>query len=223
VPCVLLLAATDGRTQAAPDPLAAPRAEFQQAYARVAGSTGADDPADTPTLRGYVLFPYLQAARLAQALRGAGANVPAMLDEEVAAFVRANDGQPVSQELRRSWLAGLAERREWKRFLEFHRATTDEPALRCHGFTARIETQQTQGLAPEISQLWLTPRSLPECERAFELLRSVGGLTPELLEQRARLALENNNAAFARQIVQQLTPAHQYSRNFFLKSRIREA
>jgi soluble lytic murein transglycosylase len=199
--CLALLstAASDGAGPQS-DPLAAQRTEFQQAYASVT------ETADSPALRAYVLYPYLQAARLAQSLRSAGTNVPVTLDEQVATFLRAYEGQPVSQELRRSWLAGLAQRAQWERFLAFHRAATDEPALHCHGFSARIELQRTEGLEAEIAQAWLTPRSLPECERAFERLRSVGGLTPELTEQRVRLALENNNATFARQIVQPLPP-----------------
>jgi soluble lytic murein transglycosylase len=164
------------------------------------------EPSDVPSLRSYVLYPYLQAARLVQLLRSAGGNVAPALDEQIATFLRANEGQPVAQELRRSWLGGLVERAEWQRFLEFHRAATDDAGLRCHGFTARIETRQTEGLAAEITKLWLTPRSLPECERAFDELRRVGALTPDLVEQRARLALQENNWAFARQIAQQLPP-----------------
>lgn len=205
--CIALFCAALGRgAHSQNDPLALQRSEFQQAYARVAGSTAAIEPTDGAGLRGYVLYPYLQAARLAQLLRIAGTVVPAALDEQVAAFVRANEGQPVVQELRRSWLAGLVERAEWRRFLEFHRPASDEVVLRCHGITARIETEQTDGLAADIEKLWLTPRSLPECERAFELLRSIGRLTPELVERRARLALQENNWAFARQIAQQLPP-----------------
>ncbi|MET0292127.1 MAG: hypothetical protein ABW136_07140, partial [Steroidobacteraceae bacterium] len=186
------------------DPLALPRAEFQQAYARVASSQPGD-AVDSAALRGYVLYPYLQAARLAQALRTARLNVPPELDEQIASFVRANEGQPVAQDLRRSWLFGLAERSQWARFAAFQRPN-DEPALRCHGFAARIETQQADGISADVAKAWLTPRSLPECERAFERLRSAGGLDAALIEQRVRLALQENNASLARQLAQQLPP-----------------
>jgi soluble lytic murein transglycosylase len=198
---VLLLgtAATHG---AQPDPMAVARGEFQKAYGRL------DDPSapstDSAVLRGYVLYPYLQAARLAQALRDARTAVPPGLDEQVAAFVATHEGTPVVRDLRRAWLAGLAERRQWERFLSFHRPETDESALRCHGFTARIELQRTDGLAADIARTWLTPRSLPECERAFDWLRSAGALDDALIEQRVRLALEDGNARFARQIVTRL-------------------
>ncbi|MEP7313899.1 MAG: hypothetical protein ABI859_15050, partial [Pseudomonadota bacterium] len=202
---VLLCAAAGISGEAPDDALAAQRTEFQQAYGRMADSA-VGEAIDSPALRGYVLYPYLQAARLGSALRTAGAAVPEALDEQLAAFISANEGQPVVQELRRSWLAGLAERAQWNRFLEFHRAASDDIALRCHGFTARIELQQVEALDAEIAKAWLTPRSLPECERAFERLRSAGGLDAATIEQRARLSLGQDNADFARQIARQLPP-----------------
>lgn len=205
VAAVFVLAAIATATPGAqaPETLAAQRSEFQQAYGRVADRT-LDDRTDSARLRAYVLYPYLQAARLAQALRDPATGGTPELDERIATFLRANDGQPVAQDLRRSWLARLFERSEWARFLEFHRADGDDATLRCQGFTARIERQQVDGLATDIAKTWLTPRSLPDCDRAFGWLRDNGGLDDTLVEQRARLALEANNFAFARQVAQPL-------------------
>jgi soluble lytic murein transglycosylase len=203
---ILMCAAASSRVEAQDDPLAAARAEFQQAYGSLALSPRPPATPDGPGLRGYVLYPYLQAARLTQALRDAGADVPAALDEEIAVFIRGNEGQLVTRDLRSSWLPSLAERAQWERFLAFHRRASDELGLRCYGFTARIELQQTVGLAMEIAETWLTPRSLPECERAFQWLRATGGLDDTLIEQRTRLALEDGNAPFAREIAQVLPP-----------------
>lgn len=185
------------------DPMAAQRAEFQKALSQVA-SASPDGPQDSASLQRYVLYPYLQAARLEQALRAAGTAVPAALDGQIEAFVRARDAEPVSQTLRRRWLASLAERAKWQDFLAFHREAADGATLRCQSFTARIELQRQAGLEPAVVQAWLTPRSLPDCDRAFEWLRTAGALTDELVEQRARLALEAGNAAFARQIATKL-------------------
>ena len=60
-------------------------------------------------------------------------------------------------------------------------------ATRCQSFTARIELAKTQDLARDIARQWLTPRSLPECTRAFAWLNTEGLLTPELIEKRAAL------------------------------------
>jgi soluble lytic murein transglycosylase len=196
---------TGSRAASPSDPFAAQRAEFQQAYARLADASVT--VADTASLRSYVLYPYLQAARFGQALGISGSEVPTILDDQIAAFLRTREGEPVAQDLRRSWLLSLAARARWQTFLAFHRDAIDGPALRCHAFTARIELARTDALAAEIAKAWLTPRSLPECDRAFAWLRSTGGLSDPMIEQRARLALEGGNAAFARQIAAPLPGA----------------
>lgn len=200
-----MLGATISYSASPGDPLAAQRAEFQQAYGRLA--PGSATPTDTATLRSYVLYPYLQAARLSEALSSAGADVPMTLDEQIADFVRSRETEPVSQDLRRSWLLSLAARGKWQEFLVFHRDASDGAALRCHRFTARIELARTEGLGADVANAWLTPRSLPDCDRAFAWLRSSGGLSDALIEQRVRLALEGSNAAFARQIMVSLPAA----------------
>jgi soluble lytic murein transglycosylase len=200
----MLFVLASSRAASPADPLAEQRAEFQLAYSRITSAPIGVAAADSAGLRGYVLYPYLESARLAQALGAAGGGVPSTLDEQIATFLRAHEGEPVAQDLRRSWLVSLAGRARWNDYLAFHRDASDGAALRCHGFTARIELQRTEGLAAEIAQTWLTPRSLPDCERAFGWLRSVGGLDDTQVERRVRLALEGGSADFARQIAQQL-------------------
>jgi soluble lytic murein transglycosylase len=188
----------------ADDPLAAQRSEFQHAWSQVA-SASTSSTQDSESLRRYVLYPYLRAARLGQALRAAGSTVPQALDEEIAAFLRAHD-EPVVRELRQAWLTSLAARARWQDFLAAHKEQSDGAALRCHGYTARIELGPDAGLAAAVAQTWLTPRSLMECDRAFSWLSDQGGLTPVLIEQRVRLALEAGNSSFARQIAARLPP-----------------
>jgi len=122
----------------------------------------------------------------------------------VATLLRAHDGEPVAQDLRRSWLGSLAARARWQDFLAIHKYASDDATLRCHGFTARIELGRVAGLAAQVTQAWLTPRSLLECDRAFTWLNSTGGLGTALIEQRVRLVLEAGNADFARQIIVRL-------------------
>jgi len=203
--CLALLCATIGAA-AADDPLAPQRAEFQRAWAQLA--TSGTNHQDSPALQSYVLYPYLQAARLQQALQIAGINVPKTLDEQIADFLRAHDREPVATDLRIAWLTSLATRSAWTDFLAFHKPTTDPLPLRCHGYTARIALNLDTGLAGEIAETWLTPRSLQECDRAFTWLDMNGGLTPARIEQRARNALAAGNTDFARQIIARL-PAEQ--------------
>ncbi len=201
--CLALLCASLVGAADSEDPLAAQRAEFQQAWAQVAISGPA--PQDSPTLQRYVLYPYLQAARLQQALQTSGATVAQTLDEQIADFLRAHDREPVATDLRQAWLTSLATRSAWTDFLAFHKPASDPLPLRCHGYTARIALNLETGLAGEIAETWLTPRSLQECDRAFTWLDMNGGLTPARIEQRARNALTAGNTDFARQIIARLS------------------
>jgi soluble lytic murein transglycosylase len=179
------------------------RKAFQEAYARVFANSA--DPAldDSQGLKGYPLYPYLEAARIRHALSG-DADSLALVDKRAADFIAAYTPLPVSRALRHAWLDSLARRSQWGLFLEAYRDAGASDAARCQSFVARIELGKTDGLAGDIAKQWLTPRSLPDCERPFAWLKENGALTMDLIEQRAHLALKNGNAAFARQIIQQL-------------------
>src|SRR5690606_488433 len=123
-----------------------------------------------------------------------------------AAFLREQQGAPAARDLRRAWLLSLAARSRWEPYLDFHDPAGDDAALRCHGFAARIALGQVQELTGPVVQAWLTPRSVPECERAFAWLEGTGQLDPARIIQRVRLALEAGNASFARQIAARLSP-----------------
>ncbi len=186
------------------DPLEQAREAFQRAYEQVDTASEAQRP-DPEELRTYLLYPYLQAARIRRALASV-TEVDAAGDQRAQTFTTHHEHDPVGRALRRVWLASLAERRQWQTFLEQYRAEVADDSLQCLNFTARIELARTTGLPADVAQQWLTPRSLPDCERAFEWLRTQGALTPELIEQRVRRALEDNNPSFASQIAATLPP-----------------
>jgi soluble lytic murein transglycosylase len=191
----------------AADPVAANaavRKSFQEAYAHVAANLEDNGASDNESLKNYPLYPYLLAARIQQALTSTDSAALAQADKRAADFIAAYGQQPVTRNLRRAWLDSLARREQWNQFLAVYRDAGASEASRCESFTARIELQKTEGLATEIGKFWLTPHSLPECDRPFAWLKDNGGLTPALIEERAHLALDNNNPAFARQIIEQL-------------------
>lgn len=174
------------------------RETFRQAYDEVDAPT-AKRHADSEALRNYPLYPYLQAARIRRALANVG-NEPSSVDQRAQTLITYYENEPVGRSLRRVWLTSLAERGQWARFLEQYRQDFADDALECQSFTARIELDRTADLAPLIARRWLTPRSLPDCERAFDWLRAQNALTPQLIEQRARMALKESNTGFAREI-----------------------
>jgi soluble lytic murein transglycosylase len=184
------------------------RKAFQDAYARATTSVTESGEADSESLKNYPLYPYLQAARIQQALGSTDAALLSQADKRAADFIAAFGQQPVTRSLRHAWLDSLARRSEWNQFLAAYRDAGASDATRCESFNARIELGKTEGLAADIAKEWLTPRSLPECDRPFAWLKQNGALTTALTEERVHLALDNNNAAFARQIIDQLPPDH---------------
>ena len=199
--CLCALSVAAYASNGADDPYRRERELFVRLYKDIQAGRDKGATADD-ALRSYPLFPYLQAARLQRALIDSDA--PTTSDERIATFLTYYGNAPVTRELRQSWLMSLAKRREWERFLEHYIDASANPDLRCHSFTARIELGRTEGLEREIAAQWLTPRSLQACQRAFDWLREQNALTDELIEQRARRAIENNNLSFARQIIAML-------------------
>lgn len=180
------------------------REVFRQAYA--AARAGGHSTADEQALSDYLLYPYLQAARLAYALSVAVGPL-GDVDTETRDFIARHDPEPLSRRLRADWLASLARRRQWQPFLDIYVAEASSARSQCQYLEARIETEQLEGLAPLIVARWLTGSQLPiECEPVFQWLRDEGLLTDAHIEQRLTLLLENGQAGFARIIARRLPP-----------------
>jgi soluble lytic murein transglycosylase len=190
---------------AASDPFKHTREAFKDAYAKVATTRLDEQDKDSERLRNYPLYAYLQAARIKRAL-AASTNDLGVADERAETFVTQYPREPVGRDLRNAWLSSLATRLQWQKFLEHYKDESASDSLRCQSFTARLALGQTQDLVLDVARQWLSPSSLPDCEPAFTWMRNEGALTPELIEQRARRALETNNASFAKQIAVQLPP-----------------
>ena len=205
-----LLCAMPSSPRAAGNSVAASYAEvrksFQEAYARASTSIVDSEANDSDDLKSYPLYPYLQAARIQQAFTVSSGDSVDLVDKRAADFMALYGQQPVARNLRHAWLDSLAKRAQWNQFLAVYHDVGASDAARCQSFIARIELGKTDGLAADIAKEWLIPHSLPECDRPFAWLKDNGALTTALIAERAHLALDNNNAMFARQIIQQLPP-----------------
>jgi soluble lytic murein transglycosylase len=208
---LLLLGWRMAPAAAMPDYSAA-RLLFQQAMAQAARPPGgavattetAADVADDPILRGYPLYPYLQAERIRQAF----SSDAAAADRRAAGFLVTYALLPVGTQLRRSWLESLAQRNDWEAFFNVYREAAATDALRCQALTARIATGQTTQLGPLLVRQWLTTHEVPECEGPYTWGAEHGLITADLIERRARLALQAGNTGLARKLLTRL-PAEQ--------------
>jgi soluble lytic murein transglycosylase len=207
---VLLLGGPMAPAADAPD-YSAVREQFQRAMAQVlpagpgAGADAAADANDDPALRRYPLYPYLQAERIAQAL--AAATTAAAADQRAAEFLATYTTLPVGAQLRRTWLENLAQRTQWDLFLTVYRDSVATDALRCQALTARIATGQSAQLGPSLVRQWLAAREQPECDSPFAYGLDHGLITAELLERRARAALQAGNTTLAKPLFARLPPA----------------
>ncbi|MEW6166092.1 MAG: transglycosylase SLT domain-containing protein [Pseudomonadota bacterium] len=179
------------------------REQFRLAYAQAERGLAGSAP-DSEVLRGYVLYPDLQAARLLFALDAAA---DSELDKKVDALLAAYPDLPVARELRRRWLLSLADRGLWSEFLR--RYTQADEALVCHYYLARIQTtvsaEERTALAAELADFWRTAPQMPAaCLPPFRWLEQQPVFTTALVVQRARNALHAGNLELADWLIRKL-------------------
>jgi peptidoglycan lytic transglycosylase len=195
---------------AASDPNTAVREEFLQATAAV--KVGSLAASDSNALQAYILYPYLQAARLQLALIQKTRDA-VTLDQSIGDFLLAQGTAPVVRNLRRAWLLDLAARQEWAQFLANLPASAGDAEQRCLAVTAQLSVvsgntnaaTMVDLLGGSLTSLWLNANRQPSaCNPPFEWARANNIITVELIEQRARLALKSGNAALARELADML-------------------
>lgn len=183
---ILLLAAAPAAAASAPVSEEV-RAEF-----RAALEQAARPGPESAALRGYLLRPYLEAARLRHALVpvAAGRRDEA-LERRITAFLKRHRDEPVTLELRRDWLKVLGERQDWAAYQAEAALAPPDPALRCHALAARLALHDLDGLREAALDLWLTLRDPPPaCAPLFRWLDTPDRLSDAEIEQRARFAAQ---------------------------------
>ncbi len=178
---MLMLLGTPARAQADTEATRANvRQTFQSAMALVPARPFAPAEGDPEALQRYVLYPYLQVARLNRQLallprQDAAPGLP--LDDEIAALLAQQGDRPVTRTLRSNWLQSLAARRDWPRFLDQFSVERDtQVTLRCHWLAARAAKGATDGLVDDLTSTWLTAKNLPDaCDPAIAWWRTQGG------------------------------------------------
>ncbi len=194
---ILLLALLSLTASATTDTLTVQRTEFMQAYATV--QQDKQPVADSKALKKYILYPYLQAARLTQQLQHTPADIS--LNQRIATFLDTEGAVPAIRELRHAWLLSLASRAEWKTFFTYYRDDGDAE-LRCQNINGLLVTHRESEVTALIPALWLTSERLAAtCNAPFQWARDNRVISPALLEQRIRLVLKSGNYMLARDLV----------------------
>lgn len=145
-------------------------------------------------LASYPLYPYLTYQDLRNRLAGAD-------EKEIAAFLDVHGGKlPAAEKLRHRWLAQLARRGRWTRFLEHYRESVimDNQDNRCRYAAALIHAGRESQAAERVKSLWLVDSSQPPaCDFAFDWGFEQGVVDDDLIWKRAVLALGRGNRRLA--------------------------
>ncbi|WP_338032695.1 transglycosylase SLT domain-containing protein [Chromatium okenii] len=148
-------------------------------------------------LREYPLYPYLRFAAL-------GNDVEALPEATITDFLAVDATSPLAARLRAVQLRRLAAAGRWTEYLQFDplplptSASTDR---RCLSLRALIATGRSAEALPHIPALWLVGRSQPAaCDSVFQAWQQSGALTPQLVWQRIRLAMNAGESGLARSL-----------------------
>lgn len=190
----------------ASQPNEAARREFAQALAATAAPV--KETHDSALLRGYVLYPYLQAARLLARVQHPVDTDLILLDKDVTAFLMQQGDAPAARELRRDWLLSLSQRNEWQQFAQFYLPEISDVDLRCAWLNAQLALRNSLD-ANVLKLTWLSAARLPAtCNAPFDWAKQQQIINADWIEARARLALKAGNTELANELIG-LLPAAQ--------------
>ncbi len=143
-------------------------------------------------IKDYPLYPYAEYKFLE-------ADKADLTFAEIEDYQRRTPLFSLADNLKRQWLEQRQTQRDWAMILDNAGKLPNDRASQCILWQAKTETDKTQEkptalLQKELSKLWLTGSNLPkQCDPVLALWRKQGGLTNELIQQRALLALEQQN------------------------------
>lgn len=131
------------------------------------GNPGSSDAGDVPTLTTHPLYPWLQAARLKNALLAAEPDAAARVD---VFLVDAGD-TAYARDLRRARLTQLAAAQDATGFLALWRDSAGNDALDCLRFDMR-RLSGDKTLAADVARRWaVADKPVPECDASFDWLK----------------------------------------------------
>ncbi|MBG6495466.1 transglycosylase SLT domain-containing protein [Pseudomonas aeruginosa] len=196
VSCLLLSISSVDAVHAAS--LTEQRRLYDQAKAALAKGNSAPYMASRSALRDYPLEPYLAYDELTHRLKSAS-------NEEVERFLTEHGDLPQIGWLKLRWLRLLADRGDWKTFVNYYDPKLNFTELDClYGQYQLGHGQKAEGYATS-ERLWLIGKSQPAaCDTLFGLWQGEGQLTEEKVWKRLKLAAEARNYSLASHLAQRL-------------------
>jgi soluble lytic murein transglycosylase len=155
-----------------------------------------------PQAAGHPLEPLAAYWELNTRLRSASSS-------EIRAFLRRWEGSFYEDRLRNDWLLELGRSRDWPTFVEqlpLLRSRTDREVT-CYALVADT-SRPVADRARQLPELWLAQtRADQGCALAAAHFLASGHLAPDVVWQRARLAMQRNQVAIVAQALGLIDPA----------------
>lgn len=178
---------------------ASQRALFQQVEADLKKGKILSYRNHKQALSSYPLFPYLKYELYRK-----------MLDQlkhsELSAYIKAYPDSPLPNKLRNEWLRYKADKHQWNDYLlAYDPHLKNDVEMQCHYIHANLEAGNDQ-IYELVPQLWLQSKTQPKsCDKVFAAWKKAGHLSRNLLWQRIKMGLEDNNAILARNLSKELS------------------
>ncbi|HBO38028.1 MAG TPA: lytic murein transglycosylase [Pasteurellaceae bacterium] len=143
-------------------------------------------------IQDYPLYPYAEYQLL-------NANKSGLDLTEIENYQQRNPSLPFATRLKAQWLQERQSKQDWQTIINNVTRLPNDKASQCITLQAQIATAKTDKTSTALLQkrlidLWLTGNSLPkQCDPVLEQWNKQGGLSKDLVQQRAVLAFEQNN------------------------------
>lgn len=136
------------------------------------------------------------------------ARLPQASPEQIRSFLNRYAGTYYEDRLRNDWLLELGKQRNWRLFNEelpkFR--MNDDREVKCYAIVAQNRIQEPY-VSLELRDLWLAQRQADDgCAHAAQQMLQAKALPPEVVWQRARLAMERGEQTIAAQAVRLINP-----------------
>ncbi|BBP82063.1 lytic transglycosylase [Pseudomonas sp. Pc102] len=194
--CLLLTTVTLDAAHAVP--LAQQRQMYDEAKRALAKGDSGPYKRYATALADYPLEPYLAYDELTARLKWAS-------NDEIEKFLAEHGDLPQANWMKLRWLRWLAERGEWKTFVNYYDPKMNFTELDCLYGQYQIKNGLKAEGYKSAEKLWLVGKSQPEaCDVLFDLWRAEGQMTEQMRWRRAKLAAEARNYGLAGFLVKSL-------------------
>ncbi|MDD2833900.1 MAG: transglycosylase SLT domain-containing protein [Methylotenera sp.] len=146
----------------------------------------------------YLLAPYADYWLMLLRLNNAD-------NTEVLAFINRYENMVFTDRLRGEWLKSLGKRQDWPTFFEqYGLFRRNDTAVKCYALMGRMLTTDAD-VSMQARTIWLSSADLPSaCDALFDALQKTGGLKPEDIWSRLRLALHDGKLNVAKNIAMRI-------------------